>query len=132
MIADSPRNRSITRVCVTIVAAVAPFSVAFTLFTVLFHREWATTWKDPRYLLFLWSLSETIFWLWSVIKSKSLAPKSAKVVPSFEERQKLKEDCWRIIGSSPGGAAEFLEGWFTSGKQSARIEDLHQENIKEW
>jgi hypothetical protein len=132
MIVDSPRNRLITRVCVTIVAAISPLSLAFTLFTFLFHRELVSGWKDPRCVLFAWSLSETIFWVWSMIKSKSLAPKSVKVVPSFEQRQKLKEDCLRIIGSSPGGAAEFLEGWFTSGKQSARIEHLRHENIKEW
>jgi len=62
----------------------------------------------------------------------TLSPKSVTVVPSFEERQKLREDCLRIVGSSPRAAAELLEGWFVSGKHGARIEDLQQGNIKEW
>lgn len=132
MIVDSTRNRIITRVCIAIIAAISPFSLAFTLFTLLFHRDLVSSWTDPRYVLFMCSFSESVFWLWSVIKYKSLPPKSVKVVPSFEERQKLKEDCLWIIGLSPRGAADLLEGWFTSGKRSARIEDLRQGNVKEW
>ena len=133
MLVDSTRNRIITRVCIALVATVCPLSLAFTLFTLFFHLELLKSWKDPRYVLFIWSLSESIFWLWSVTKyNLSLSPKSAKVVPSYEERQKLKEDCLWIIGSCLWGAAEFLEGWFSVGKQSARIEDLRQDNVKDW
>jgi hypothetical protein len=132
MLVDSTRNRIVVRLCVAIVATVCPFSLAFSLFTLLFHLDFIKSLRDPRFALFVWSLSESIFWLWSVTKYNFPSPKSVKVVPSFQERQKLKEDCLWIIQSSPGGAAEFLEGWFTAGKQSARIEDLRQDNVKDW
>ena len=132
MIADSTRNRIITRACITIVAAVSPVSLAFALYTLLFHRTILNNWKDPRFVLFAWCLAESIFWAWSVVKYKSRSPVFDRVVPSLEERQKLKADCLWIIDSSPDGAIGFLEGWFKTKKQKARIEDLQQGNIKDW
>jgi hypothetical protein len=132
MIADSTRNRIIARVCVTIVGAISPVSFAFILYTLLLHRTILNSWRDPRFVLFVWCISESIFWVWSVVKYKSRPPVFDRVIPSLEERQKIKADCLRIINASSGGAKELVEGWFKTGKQKARIEDLQQDNIKEW
>lgn len=132
MIADSTRNRIIARTCVTIVAAVSPVSYAFTLYILLFYRTLLNDWKDPRFVLFVWCFSESIFWVWSVVNYKSRPPVFDRVIPSLEERQKLKADCARIIDSCPGGVTRFVEGWFMTKKQKARIEDLQQDNIKDW
>jgi hypothetical protein len=132
MIADSPRNRIVARACVTIVTAVSPVSVAVTLYAVLFRRDLLTHFKDPLSLLFGWCLAESLFWGWWILTYKSRSLEFARVIPSFEERQKLKEDCLWIIESSPDGAKEFLEGWFKGRKRKARIEDLRQDNIKDW
>ena len=70
--------------------------------------------------------------MWSVVKYQSRPPVFDRVIPSLEERQKLKVDCLWIINSSPDGAIEFVEGWFKTKKQKARIEDLQIDNIKDW
>jgi len=132
MIPDSIRNRTLARIFITIVAAVSPFSLIFTLYFLVFHRSILNDWKDPRYVLFTWCIAESVFWVWSFVKYKSRSPVFDRVIPTFEERQKLKADFLSIIESSPGGVTEFLEGWFKTKKQSARIEDLQHGNIKDW
>ena len=132
MIADSTRNRIITRAFVTIVASISPISLLFSLYIVLFNREIFYNWKDVWFVLFGWCFSESAFWVWSVLKYKSQCPVFDRVVPSLQERQKLKEDTFRIIDSCRDGGTEFLEGWFKTRKQKARIQDLQQGNIKDW
>jgi hypothetical protein len=76
-------------------------------------------------------LSETLFWIWSAVQySRPLV--FARVIPTFEERQKLKADCLLIIQLSPDGGKEFIEGWFSMNKRKAHIEDLRVDNIKDW
>ena len=132
MIPDSLRNRTITRICISIVAAISPAALLFTLYILFFHQTILNDWKDPRFALFGWCIAESVFWGWSVAKYKSRSLKFDRIVPTFEERQKLKADCLWIIESSPGGAIRFIQGWFNTRKRTARIEDLQQGNIKDW
>jgi len=132
MIADSTRNRIVTRVFIAIVAAVSHVSFVFSLYILLFHQNILISWKDPRFILFGWCLAESIFWIWSVVNYKYQSPIFDRVIPSLEERQKIKADCLWIIDSSPNGVIQFLEGWFMTKKRKARIEDLQQGNIKDW
>ena len=67
-----------------------------------------------------------------MVNYKYQSPIFDRVIPSLEERQKIKADCLWIIDSSPNGVIQFLEGWFMTNKQKARIEDLQQGNIKDW
>ena len=67
-----------------------------------------------------------------MVKYKSQSLEFDRVVPTFEERQKLKADCSWIIETCPGGVTEFLEGWFKTRKRTARIGELQQGNIKDW
>jgi len=130
MIADSPRNRLITRGCIVIVASVAPVSLAFGLYVLVLHRTLLRT--SPWSLLVAWCFAESVFWAWSSWKYKSRVPQFARVVPSYEERIKLKADCRRIIQASPNGPNEFIDGWFKIGTQKAQITDLQRDNIKDW
>jgi hypothetical protein len=133
MIPDSPRNRLVTRGFITIVSAVPLLSITFTLFIFLsLHSDTFSTWRIPRRALFVWCLVESLFWGWSGIQSLHGRQVWARVIPSIEERKKLKEDWIRAIDSPGEGAMEFVEGWFTTGKQKARLTEIHLENIKDW
>lgn len=130
MIADSPRNRLITRGCIVFVASVAPLSLTFVIYVLVLNRDLLRT--SPWQVFFAWCLAECVFWGWSSYKYKSRVPQFARVVPSYEERVKLKADCRRIIEASPNGPREFIDGWFKIGQQKAQITDLQLDNIKDW
>jgi hypothetical protein len=132
MIADTLRNRIVTRTCIAIVALVAPASLAYILVIVLVRPEILRHQIDPRTILFAWCLAECLFWTWSTIKYKHRPQEFTRVIPTFEDRQKLKNDCLQIIKFSPDGATEFIEGWFKTGEKHAQIKDIHKDNIKEW
>ena len=130
MIPNSTRNRIITRGCIAFVATIAPFSIAFVLYVGIWHQEIL---QETSLLsaLFALCLSESLFWIWSTVKySRPLI--FARVIPTFEERQKLKADCLQIIQLSSDGGKEFIEGWFKTNKKKSHIEDLRVDNIKDW
>ena len=130
MIADSPRNRLITRGFIVIVASVAPVSLAVVLYILLLRRNLLL--NTSTLLLFTWCLVESVFWGWSFVKYTSRVPHFARVVPSYHERVKLKADCRRLIESSENGPREFIDGWFKIGPRKAEITGLQRDNIKEW
>jgi hypothetical protein len=133
MISDTLRNRVITRICITIVAAVAPLSVVFTVYMVFFRRDLLLLKvSHPQSLLIVWCVVECFFWGWSVVKYNLRPLKFERVVPSLEERRKLRDDCLQIIEFSPDGVTEFIEGWFKTGRQHARIAEIYKDNIKDW
>ena len=61
----------------------------------------------------------------------TVPPKSA-VIPSVEERKKLKDDWLCLLDNPDADAMDFVEGWFKTGKQKARLTEIHLENIKDW
>jgi hypothetical protein len=120
----------ITRGCIAFVAAITPFSVIFSLYMGIYQRD---VLLENQLLggLFVLCVGESLFWIWSSIKySRALV--FDRVIPTYEERQKLKADCVQIIQSSPDGGKEFIEGWFKTSKKKAHIEDLRVDNIKDW
>ena len=130
MIADTLRNRIITRTFIKLVAAVAPLSLTFALYTLLTRP--IQNLGSLHGLLYVWCVAESIFWgLW-LGKYKARRVVFERVIPSREERRKLREDCLQIIDFSPDGATEFIEGWFKTGKQIAKIGEIHKDNIADW
>lgn len=127
MIPDSPRTRFITRTCITVVSSIAPLSVAYVTFTALNGLG-----QGYRIWLFVYCLIETLFCGWWIWKYKFNEQRFERVIPSRDERQKMKEDCLRIIHKSTDHGREFIEGWFRIGKDKANIADLREENLKEW
>lgn len=75
---------------------------------------------------------ESVFCAWWIYKYKYGETVFERVIPSLEERRKLKEDCLRIIRGSSDHGKEFIEGWYRIGKEKASLTDLREENIKEW
>ena len=130
MIPNSVQNRIITRGCITFVAAIAPFSVVFSLYMGIYQRD---VLLENRFLcaLFSWCVGESLFLIWSSI-TYSRALVFDRVIPTYEQRQKLKADCLQIIQLSPDGGKEFIEGWFKTSNKKAHIEDLRVDNIKDW
>ena len=115
------------------VGAIPLLSITFTLFVLLHvHLDTLSTWKMPQRALFAWCLVESLFWGWSGIQSLHGRRAWARVVPSAEERKKLKEDWIRAIDSPGEAAIEFVEGWFKTGEQKARLTEIRLENIKDW
>jgi hypothetical protein len=132
MIADTFRNRVIARTCITIVAAVAPLSVVFTVYMVFVRPDLLYQWSDLRSVLFVWCVVECLFWGWSAVKYNLRPLQFERVVPSLEERRKLKDDFLQIIEYSQDDVTEFIEGWFKTGRQQARVGEIHKDNIKDW
>jgi hypothetical protein len=127
MIPDTRRNRLITRSCIGFVSLIAPLSAAFVAYgTLSGNLEGYHLW------LFLYSLVESVFCGWWIYRYKYRETVSERVIPSYLERRKLKEDCLRIIRGSNDNGREFIEGWFRIGKQKVSLTDLREENIKEW
>ena len=69
---------------------------------------------------------------WWIYKYKYSESVFERVIPSTEERRKLKEDCLRIIRGSNDNGKEFIEGWHRVGTEKASLMDLREENIKDW
>src|SRR5579859_3772984 len=107
MIPDSRQNRLITKTCISIVGLVAPLSTVFTVYVLLFHQSILGA-THPAFALFLWALGETLFWVWTSVYQARLES-FERVVPSLEERKKLKDDCLRVIHSSKDGVKDFVE-----------------------
>src|SRR5579859_2949833 len=127
MIPDTRPNRLITRGCIGIVSLIAPLSVCFAAYSLLSgnlggYRSW----------LFLYSLAENVFCGWWIYKYKYSESVFERVIPSTEERRKLKEDCLRIIRRSNDNGKECIEGWHRVGTEKASLMDLREENIKDW
>ena len=115
------------------VGAIPLLSITFALLMLLpVHSDTFNTWKIAPRALLAWCLVESLFWGWSGIQSLHGRQVWARVIPSVAERKKLKEDWIRAIDSPGEAAIEFVEGWFKTGEQKARLTEIHLENIKDW
>jgi hypothetical protein len=85
MIADTLRNRVITRTCIGVVAAVAPLSVGFLAYVIFVTAGLLYRWSDPLRVLFVWCVFECLFWGWCVVKYHLRPLRFERVEPSFEE-----------------------------------------------
>jgi len=133
MIPDSPQNRFVTRGFITIVSALPLLSVAFTLFALLFPDSGeARGMRIAQGVLLSWFVSETLFWGWAKLQSQQTLQTWEQVIPSVEERQKLKEDWIYLIDNPDAAAIEFVEGWFRNGNRKAQFREIHVENLKDW
>lgn len=127
MIPDYPRTRLLTRTCITLVSSIAPLSAAYVSYAALTGQC-----RGYKIWLFAICLMETLFCIWWILWYKLRETTFERVVPSRKERQKMKEDCLKIIHKSTDHGRDFIEGWFRIGREKASITDLKKENIKEW
>jgi hypothetical protein len=128
MIPDSPGNRFITRGFITMVSVMPVVSIVLTIAALLLPP--AGSLSLPSCALLAWCLAESLFWVWWRVHTR---PSWTRVIPSDEERKKLKEDWVRIIASQDEeGAVEFVEGWFQTGNRRTQLKEIHLDNIKDW
>lgn len=133
MIPDSPKNRFVTRGFITIVSALPILSVAFTLFALLFPDSGELKAVGiTQCVLFSWFVGESLFWGWAKFQSQQSPQAWEQVIPSIEERQKLKEDWIYLLDNPDAAATEFVEGWFQHGTRKAQFREIHVENLKDW
>jgi hypothetical protein len=131
MIPDSPTSRFVTRTCLFIVAAVCPISVLAALYLLSCPTAFIS-WHNGAWLLVAWCTSESLFWVFCKINGMVYPPLHEHIVPSAEERFKLRSDCIQVLQPGSEAAKEFFGGWFRQGSNPASVQNVYRENIAEW
>src|SRR5579859_474897 len=133
MIPDSPQNHLVTLGFIKIVSVMPLLSATFTLFALLFPDSGELkAMRIAQCILFAWCLGESLMWGWLKLQSQQSPQVWAQVIPSVEERKKLKDDWICLLDNPDAAAIEFVEGWFKTGNRKAHFREIHVENIKDW
>jgi len=131
MIPDSRGNRIVTRGFIGMVSAMPLISITLTIFAILL--PFTGPLSLPKCTIFAWCLCESSLWVWLRVQTLQRQESWTRVIPSGEERKKLKEDWVHIIHSQDEeGAIEFVEGWFKTGNRRTQLREIHLENVKDW